>query len=508
MMSHAKKKQLFGHSRSESMEFKVMTKRDAEVSMTQELEKLRRTSGHLGLSDVQAKKVDFEFDGFKKLFAKYLSADSDASINWQKIEKLPSEAVVPYEDLPTPSKSEIRQMLSKLVVVKLNGGLGTSMGCKGPKSIIAIRNDLTFLDLTVQQIEYLNKTYDADVPLILMNSFNTDEDTHKVIKKYAGLRVRILTFNQSRYPRIKKESLMPLAQDLYSNNEEWCPPGHGDFYQSFKFSGLLDEMTGEGRNICFVSNIDNSGAMVDVNILKGMCSSGDEFLMEVTEKTRADVKGGTLIWYENKLRLLELAQVPKEYKEEFKSIKKFNVFNTNSIWVDLNAVQRVMEEGTLDMEIIVNNKTINEGVNIIQLEIAVGAAMKCFEKCKGIKVPRSRFLPVKQTDDLLLIMSNLYNLEHGSLKMSPARMFGTTPLVKLGAANFSKVKDFLSRFGTIPDVMELHHLTVSGNVHFGRNIVLKGTVIIIANHGERIDIPDGAILENKIVSGNLRILEH
>ncbi len=57
---------------------------------------------------------------------------------------------------------------------------------QGPKSVIPLRNDLTFLDLTVQQIEALNKQYDADVPLVLMNSFNTDEETHKIIKKYSG----------------------------------------------------------------------------------------------------------------------------------------------------------------------------------------------------------------------------------------------------------------------------------------------------------------------------------
>ena len=106
----------------------------------------------------------------------------------------------------------MKSMLDKLVVIKLNGGLGTSMGCKGPKSIIPVRNDLTFLDLTVQQIEYLNKQFDADVPLILMNSFNTDQDTQKIIKKYSGCKVRILTFNQSRYPRINKDTLLPIAK--------------------------------------------------------------------------------------------------------------------------------------------------------------------------------------------------------------------------------------------------------------------------------------------------------
>jgi len=92
--------------------------------------------------------------------------------------------------------------------------------------------------------------------------------------------------------------------------------------------------------------------------------------------------------------------------------------------------------------------------------------------------------------------------------MSPERMFQTTPLIKLGALHFQKVKDFLRRFSSIPDIIELDHLTVSGDVTFGKRVSLKGTVIIIANHGDRIDIPDGAILENKIVSGNLRILDH
>jgi len=508
MMSHSAKKQLFGHHRSPSMEeFKEVTQRDAEIRMAHELDKLRRTA-QLG-SDVQAKSLDMQFDGFKKLFAQYLTVSADTSIQWNKIEKLPGDAIIPYEQLKTPSKQEINQMLKKLAVVKLNGGLGTSMGCKGPKSVIPIRNDLTFLDLTVQQIEHLNKTYDADVPLILMNSFNTDEDTAKIIRKYAGFKVRILTFNQSKYPRFEKETLLPLAQDINSENHDaWYPPGHGDFYQSFSNSGLLADMIAEGRSICFVSNIDNTGAVVDVNILNAMGESGDEFIMEVTEKTMADVKGGTLVQYENKLRLLELAQVPKPFVEEFKSVRKFNVFNTNSIWVDLNAVQRVMEEGTLEMEIIVNPKTTDDGVQVIQLETAVGAAMKCFEKAKGIKVPRSRFLPVKKTDDLLLIKSNLYTLQNGVLKMSPERQFGTTPLVKCGAKNFSKVKEFMMRFPTIPDVLELNHLTVSGDVNFGRNVILKGTVIVIANHGDRIDIPDGAVLENKIVSGNLRIINH
>ena len=58
-------------------------------------------------------------------------------------------------------------------------------------------------------------------------------------------------------------------------------------------------------------------------------------------------------------------------------------------------------------------------------------------------MPRSRFLPVKKTSDLLLVMSNLYELSHGTMRMSRNRQFPTTPLVKLGDEHFSKVEEFM-----------------------------------------------------------------
>jgi len=487
------------------MEFKELTKKDAQISLSIELEKLSKTA-NTGEKEFMEK----NFDGFQRLFSKFIN-ETGPSVHWDKIERLPKDAIKAYADLPvTSDKAEIKEMLNQLVVIKLNGGLGTSMGCSGPKSVIPVRNDLTFLDLTVQQIEYLNKTYDADVPLVLMNSFNTDEDTMKIIRKYSGFKVSIKTFNQSRFPRINKESLMPVAKScrVEEDAEAWYPPGHGDFYQSFSNSGLLEEFNQQGKKFCFISNIDNLGATVDLSILRDCLSQDHEFIMEVTDKTRADVKGGTLINYEGKIRLLEVAQVPKEHEEDFKSVKKFNVFNTNNLWISMPAMTRILDERTLDMEIIVNPKTLDNGLNVYQLETAVGAAMKCFENATGINVPRSRFLPVKKSSDLLLVMSNLYSLQYGALVMSPKRMFPSTPLIKLGDNHFKKVANFLSRFGSSPDVLELDHLTVSGDVTFGRGVSLRGTVIIIANHGDRIDIPAGAILENKIVSGNLRILDH
>lgn len=146
-------------------------------------------------------------------------------------------------------------------------------------------------------LQHLNRTYKVNVPLVLMNSFNTDEDTEVIIRKYRNLQIEIHTFNQSCFPRINRDSLMPIAKNglVQNNMEAWYPPGHGDFYASFKSSGLLDRFLKEGREYCFISNIDNLGATVDLNIMNLLLnpSSGkaqSEFVMEVTDKTRADVK--------------------------------------------------------------------------------------------------------------------------------------------------------------------------------------------------------------------------
>ncbi|XP_061086856.1 UTP--glucose-1-phosphate uridylyltransferase-like isoform X2 [Conger conger] len=490
-------------------EFQEVMRQELEGSMHRELEKLIATG-----TGAEAEISRKDFEGFKKLFHRFLQVKGPA-VDWAKIHRPPDDSIQPYEKIKARGlPGSVTESLNRLVVVKLNGGLGTSMGCKGPKSLISVRNENTFLDLTVQQIEHLNKTYNADVPLVLMNSFNTDEDTKKILQKYAHHRVKIHTFNQSRYPRINKESLLPVAKDLTSsgeNGETWYPPGHGDIYASFHNSGLLEQLIAEGKEYIFVSNIDNLGATVDLHILNHLMSQPNgkrcEFIMEVTDKTRADVKGGTLTEYDGKLRLLEIAQVPKAHVDEFKSVTKFKIFNTNNLWISLPAIKRLQEGSGIDMEIIVNPKTLDGGLNVLQLETAVGAAIKSFDHAMGINVPRSRFLPVKTSSDLLLVMSNLYSLEAGSLTMSKRREFPTTPHVKLGSS-FTKVHDFLTRFESIPDMLELDHLTVSGDVTFGKQVSVKGTVIIIANHGDRIDIPAGALLENKIVSGNLRILDH
>ncbi|KTW26779.1 hypothetical protein T552_02780 [Pneumocystis carinii B80] len=497
------------HKRILSMEFEETSINISSSSMRNELDKLLAT-----VKDEERQKFfKMEMDNFFSLFNRYLQNKmKKKTLQWDRIKIPNNEQVLEYKSIKEADINSARMLLDKLVVLKLNGGLGTTMGCVGPKSIIEVREGHTFLDLSVRQVEYLNEKYNVNVPLVLMNSFNTDEDTSRIIKKYTGLNVDIITFNQSRYPRISKESLLPIPRTYDSYIYEWYPPGHGDLFKALSNSGLLEKLLSRGKEILFVSNIDNLGAVVDLNILQYMIDNKSEYIMELTDKTKADVKGGTIIDYEGTIRLLEIAQVPPQHVEEFKSIEKFKYFNTNNIWLDLSSIKRVLENNELALEIIPNYKIISSDVKgdsdirVIQLETAIGSAIHYFGNSLGINVPRSRFLPVKTCSDLFLVKSDLYSLQHGQLTMDETR-FGGVPLIKLGS-HFKKVSDFQKRIPYIPKIIELDHLTMTGAITLGKNVVLKGTVIIVAGDGQSIDIPNGSILENTVVTGNLRLLEH
>jgi len=231
------------------------------------------------------------------------------------------------------------------------------------------------------------------------------------------------------------------------------------------------------------------------------------FLMEVTNKTLSDVKGGTLIDYEGTIKLLEIAQVPPQHVQEFKSIKKFKIFNTNNLWIKISAIKDLVESGKLSgIEVIPNEKTL-EGQRVLQLETASGAAIQFFKNAQAVNVPRNRFLPVKSTSDLFIIQSDLYQLRSGTLVMNPNRPFPNAPIVQLGD-KFKEIRNYQKHIQGNVNILELDRLTISGDVYLGRNIELRGSVIIVANDGCRIDIPEGSVLENKVVTGNLRILEH
>jgi len=411
-------------------------------------------------------------------------------LDWSSIHSPNDSMQADYHSLKDPGVCP--ENYSRLVMGKLNGGLGTSMGCSGPKSLVKVRGKKTFLDLIFEQVRELNSKWDSNIPLLLMNSFYTDKEISEFVDNSD---LPIITFKQNMFPRLDPETLLPLSSDEWGD-QAWYPPGHGDFYNCIEQQGILRSLIKDGKDILFMSNADNLGAVADPKILNHMIEREIPFLMEVTPKTPADVKGGTLCEQNGKLKLLEIAQVPKEHLDDFCSQDKFSVFNTNNIWINLIALEQRLREGPLNLNVIVNQKNI-QGKPIVQLETAIGSAMDCFEDAVGLCVSRDRFMPVKKTEDLFLVQSNLFNLDGGRLVRNEKRKFSHLPEVKFGSP-LDQLEEFQKCFPVIPDLLELELLEVAGRVCFEGAASLKGKVRL-KGINKTIHIKNGRHIENESI---------
>ena len=450
-----------------------------------ELSEFKDTLERLGLTDPARSE-------FLRLFSRY-KASGTSTVDWNAIRSPASSRLVSYDALTDPDDRETAEALSRLVMCKLNGGLGTSMGCPGPKSSIAVKNGQSFLDLSLRQLEHIKKTLNIPVPLLLMNSFHTHQETLKLLESRPA-QVAVECFQQNRFLRLDKDTDQPLDPELIGE-DAWYPPGHGDIFACLNDQGWIDRLLNEGREILFVSNADNLAAVVDPKIANAMLAKGIPFVMEMTPKTPADIKGGTL--YQDtrgKLHLLELAQVPKQYEDEFCGSGKFKVFNTNNIWIHLRHLKERLAQGPLDLNLIVNEKRA-AGRPVIQLETAIGAGLENFDGAQGLVVGRDRFLPVKNTSDLMLIQSDLFIFENGRMVRNPTHARNSLPLIRWKEP-FTDLEEFQNRIPVIPDMRELESLEIEGDVRFEGEVFLKGRVTLVA-HDQPIRIPAGTRLENR-----------
>jgi len=435
-------------------------------------------------------------DTFVGFLEKYACDPSPKISNWEAISSPEEKNLSRYNSLETPDSYSTQKALSRFAMCKLNGGLGTGMGCAGSKSSIVVRQGKTFLDLIVEQLGEVGEAYGVEIPLILMNSFYTHGDTQKILDKFSQ-DLPIHCFQQNRFPRLDKESGLPLDEKVFGV-EAWYPPGHGDIYGCLSKLGWLDRLLDQGKEILFVSNADNLGATADTKILCHMLANDIPFLMEMTEKTAADVKGGTLYQENGRLRLLEIAQVPDEHLDEFASDLKFKLFNTNNIWINLVHLKKRLEQGPMGMGVIANEKYV-AGRKVIQLETAIGSALDQFSGAVGLTVGRDRFLPVKKTSDLMIAQSNLFVFENGRPIRNSDRTLDNLPNIILGN-EFNNLEDYLRRIPDPPGMLELEKLRIEGNVALEPDITMKGNVSIIGRENGLI-VPRGSILENVTLEG-------
>jgi UTP--glucose-1-phosphate uridylyltransferase len=413
---------------------------------------------------------------------------------------LPESELEPLSDLPAADDLPAGDgaALDRVVVLKLNGGLGTSMGMTKAKSLLEVKDGLTFLDAIVRQVLDMRERHGVAVPLLLMNSFATRDDTLAALERYPELAVDglPLDFLQGRVPKLLEDGYEPVG---WPDDPalEWAPPGHGDVYTSLAASGMLGELLERGYRYAFLSNSDNLGAVLDPRILDWFAGEGLPFLSESTDRTESDRKGGHLARRRDDggLVLRETAQTPDSDREAFEDIERHRFFNCNNIWVDLRALERTLAErdGVLGLPMIVNRKTVDpndpSSPAVVQLETAMGAAIGVFEGAAALRVPRSRFIPVKTTNDLLAVRSDAYRMaDDWTVRAVRER----PPLVELDPRHFKLMADYEPRFPDgPPSLVDCERLTVEGDVSFGRDVVVRGRVRV---EGPR-RVPDGEVLE-------------
>ncbi len=403
---------------------------------------------------------------------------------------VPEETIEPLGDIPAlgdfhASEEDRRAALGATVVIKLNGGLGTSMGLSGPKSALPVRDGLTFLDVIARQVLALRRRYDVDLPLLLMNSFRTREESLDILGRYEDLPVDglPLDFLQNAEPKLRADDLSPVEWPR-DPDLEWCPPGHGDVYVALKGSGLLSRLREKGVRYAFLSNSDNLGATCDPDVAAWMTEQGLPYVAEVCERTRNDRKGGHLAVRreDGRLILRDSAMVADGEERYFQDTERHRTFHANNLWVDLEVLDRLLTErdGVLGLPIIVNEKTVDpsdpDSPEVIQVESAMGAAIEVFEGSQALQVPRSRFRPVKTTNELLLVRSDVFDLDEDSRVVST--IDHPDPAIDLDKP-FKLVPDFDARFpGGPPSLVDCSSLTVTGDVTFGKGVVCTGDVTV------------------------------
>ena len=437
---------------------------------------------------------------FTRLY-QILEGGESSFIREQDVEPLPD---LPEIDLDSPATLADIDALAHTAIIKLNGGLGTSMGMAAAKSLLPVRQGpvpggsaqvemLSFLDVIAGQVLAARQQTGTTLPVIFMNSFRTQADTLGALARYPELISEGLPidFMQNREPKLQASDLTPV--DWQPNPDlEWCPPGHGDLYPALADARFVDRLLAHGFRYLFVSNADNLGAAPDAKVAGWFAASGAPYAAEMCLKSPADVKGGQLVNRKADGQLIqrETAQTHPEDVTAALDPERHRYFHTNNLWFDLHALADELERtgGVLDLPLIRNVKTVDPAdpasPAVIQLESAMGAAVRVFPRATAVEVDRRRFLPVKTTDDLLLLRSDVYELTPDYRLTQVAH----PPVVQLGPA-YQQIAEFDARFPLGPPSLRgAASLKVDGDFTFGQNTRAVGAARL-SGAGQ---VPDGA----------------
>ncbi len=437
---------------------------------------------------------------FHRLYDAWKSDSGGAWIREQDVE--PVTDVPSFHDVyDTIDHDRAVAAFARTAFLKLNGGLGTSMGLSGAKSLLPVRRhkarQMRFIDIILGQVIMARHRLGVPLPLTLMDSFRTSRDTMRVVDRNRHFRQSDVPREiiQHQEPKILESTGLPV--DFPKNPDlEWCPPGHGDLFSTIWESGLLDALESRGLRYLFISNSDNLGARPSRTLAQHFENTGAPVMVEVAVRTDADRKGGHLVRDRRTGRLLlrEMTQVHPDDRSAAQDISRHPYFNTNSIWMRIDALRDLLSryDGVLPLPIIVNHKEVDPtdpgSDKVVQLETAMGAAVSLFDGALCVQVDRMRFLPVKTTDDLFIMRSDRFHLTD-SFEMEDGDYH--FPSVSLDERYYRNIEDFDERFPySMPSIAAARSVTIQGDWTFGRNVTMYGDARL-EDQGHPSYVPDG-----------------
>lgn len=291
----------------------------------------------------------------------------------------------------------------EVAVVVLNGGMATRFGGV-VKGVVEVFDGLSFIALKARDVRRAHDAYGCAIPLVLMNSFATDEATRAHVdanERFGLAEEDLLYFTQTISVRLNEDLSLFIGDD---GEPSYHAPGHGDFFGCIRSSGVLEKLRDRGVKYLLFSNVDNLGATIDPTVIGHHVLSSCPMTAEVTEKRRtasgAWDKGGAPAHVDGFLQLVEGFRFPPDFAQE-----TLPDFSTNNMMFTAEAIDR-----PVDLKRHVVKKTVDDRP-ALQLE-SITCEASAVKDDEGeavlplnlLRVPREgdrgRFFPVKEPADL------------------------------------------------------------------------------------------------------------
>ena len=386
-------------------------------------------------------------------------------------------------------------------MLKLNGGLGTSMGMDQAKSLLPVRADsetemLTFLDIIVGQVRAARQATGARLPLLFMNSFRTRDDTLAALERYPDVAVDGLPvdFLQNREPKLLADDLTPVTWDAGPRPSSGARPDTATSTRRCTPPASSSRCSRPASGTCACPTPTTSapprtppspaGSPPQAPPTPPSCAARRPPTSRAASSSSARQTAASS---SARPRRPTPTTSPSSL-----DATRHPFFHTNNLWFDLEALAAELDRtsGVLELPLIRNDKTVDpadsSSPKVVQIESAMGAAVAVFEGATAIEVERSRFLPVKTTNDLLVLRSDVYALtpDYRLEAQAPA------PLVDLDKDHYKLIDAFSERFAAgAPSLRDADSLTVRGDWTFGSGVRAEGKAALAGDGGT---VPDGA----------------